>query len=88
MTYRIESQHEASVTLPRILGMDVRMITDNAERTEEHGQLRRCIDGRWQVNERVFAVSDVTYFLCEWIDHDHYCTRTLIVVDEEAPSGH
>jgi len=83
MTIRINSQHDASVTFPRILGMDVRMVTDNVERTEEHGQLRRCIDGRWRVNERVFAILDVAYFACDWIDLDHHCTRTLIVVDEE-----
>jgi len=80
--HRLDHQRHAETTLPRILGMVVTLVIDDEARTPQTGKLMRCYDGRWQVNDRVFALYEIDAFHCAWIDFEHNRTMTTIVVDE------
>jgi len=79
---RRQHQGDAERMLPRILGMVVTLVIDDEARTTQTGKLMRCYDGRWQVNDRVFALYEIDAFHCAWIDAEHNRTMTTIVVDE------
>ena len=70
--------------LPRIIGMVVTLVIDDEARTTQTGKLLRhtWTDRAWCVNDRVFALHEIDAFHCAWIDAEHNCTMTTIVVDE------
>ena len=79
---RLEHQHDAQQTLPRIMGMVVTLIIDDEGRTSQTGKLCRRVDGGWQVNDRAFSIPEIDAFFCAGIDFASNYTVTTIVVDE------
>lgn len=71
--------------LPQLLGMELKLITDNAARTSERGKLMRTTDGRWQVNARVFGTDEMLSCHIGWVDRDaHQCGPDTVIVVGEA----